>query len=156
MSRLLFRSTQRDLTIVPQYFIARGCIISANVFLTNSFVFLASSDAGCVDENRETIADCDGSTYGMAPSSLIVNIQVIAGILAALMMPLFGAIIDYTSYRREAGIFVGALLALIQATQIGTGNRTWFFMAILQGKTRSVALSTALLTRKTRYCGRIL
>lgn len=70
----------------------------------------------------------------MKPSSLIANVQVISGVLAALCMPLFGAIIDYTVHRRMSGIFVGAVLTLVQAIQIGTSYRNWFLMALLQGQ----------------------
>lgn len=105
----------------------------SNVFLTASLVYLASEHAGCVDEaTDEVIDDCDGRAFGMDPSALISTIAVISGVLSALFMPLFGAILDYTKYRWTVGVSSAGLMMLIQVAQIGTVQVTWFPMAVLQ------------------------
>ena len=47
-------------------------------------------------------------------------------------MPITGALVDYTPYRRAVGIVSGVLIVTIQAIQIYTVSSTWFPMAILQ------------------------
>uniref|UniRef100_A0A7S1UYJ8 Major facilitator superfamily (MFS) profile domain-containing protein n=1 Tax=Grammatophora oceanica TaxID=210454 RepID=A0A7S1UYJ8_9STRA len=111
---------------------ARGPIVMSNVFLTASLVYLASEEAGCVDENDEILEDCDGKVFGWSPGPLIANIAVISGVLSAFFMPLFGAIMDYTQHRWSVGVAAAVLITLIQAVQSYTVSSTWFPMAILQ------------------------
>mmetsp|Transcript_15028 Transcript_15028/g.24310 ORF Transcript_15028/g.24310 Transcript_15028/m.24310 type:complete len:475 (-) Transcript_15028:183-1607(-) len=47
-------------------------------------------------------------------------------------MPFVGALMDSTPYRRKLGTVVATLLWMIQTVQIGTNERTWFAMAVLQ------------------------
>lgn len=111
---------------------ARGAVVMSNVFLVSSLIYLASEAAGCVDENDTVIEDCTNKIHGFQPPSLIANIAVISGLLSAFLMPLIGAIVDYTPHRRMTGIVGAILLTLIQATQIATISATWFPMLILQ------------------------
>jgi MFS-type transporter involved in bile tolerance (Atg22 family) len=103
----------------------------ANIFLASSFIFLACDEAGGIDPDDGT-CDEDATARGFKPSALIANIAVISGILSAIFMPFFGAIIDYTDHRKLTGILSAFLLIAIQAVQIGTVAQTWFTMAILQ------------------------
>ena len=59
-------------------------------------------------------------------------IATASGILAAFLMPLIGAIIDYTPHRKTAGILSAVMIWLIQFAQIWTNSQTWFAMLILQ------------------------
>ena len=104
----------------------------SNVFLSTSLLYLASEEAGCIDDEDNLITDCPNKVYGFAPGSLITNVAVISGLLTAFLMPSVGAIIDYTPHRRLVGIITSVLVTLIQAIQIGTVSSTWFAMAILQ------------------------
>ena len=107
----------------------------SNIFLSSSLLRLASLEAGCefFDED-DTIAtpDCTTKIYGFRPSSLITNIAIISGLLAAFTMPLIGALIDFTPHRRKIGVYSAAVMMAIQAIQIGTVQSTWFAMAMLQ------------------------
>jgi MFS-type transporter involved in bile tolerance (Atg22 family) len=97
---------------------------------------LASDAAGCLTgdelENAEDDYECTGTVYGQSPVSLIANIAVVSGLLAAFFMPIIGVILDFTSYRRFVGIAFSVVFTMIQAAQIGIGEKTWFPMAILQ------------------------
>jgi MFS-type transporter involved in bile tolerance (Atg22 family) len=105
----------------------------SNLFLSSSILFLSAEEAGCLNEEGDEILDsCDGEVYGMRPASFLSNIAVVSGLLSALFMPVFGAMIDYTDHRRTVGAISAFLMMLIQATQIGTVSATWFPMAILQ------------------------
>lgn len=113
--------------------IGRGSIIMAGVYLSSSLIYLANIDAGCVDpETEEVIPGCNGKTHGFKPSALIANVAVISGLLAAIFSPVVGAIIDYTSYRRQIGIGSAVFSSLVQGAQIYTVESTWFVMSILQ------------------------
>ena len=113
--------------------VARGSIVMANVFLSAALIYLASKEAGCVDEEKEEIVDdCDGTVYGFRPAALITNIAAISGLLGAFFTPIIGAIIDFTSYRRAVGVATAAFSTLVQGVQIYTVESTWFVMSILQ------------------------
>lgn len=111
---------------------ARGAVVMSNIFLSTSLIYLASEEAGCLDEEGKVIEDCNNKTHGFQPPSLIANIAVISGLLSAFLMPYFGAVVDYTPHRRAVGIGAALLLIVIQAVQIGTVSATWFPMIILQ------------------------
>jgi MFS transporter, UMF1 family len=104
----------------------------ANIFLSASLLYLASQEAKCLTEDDEVDGDCTNRVYGFLPSSLVTNIAVISGLTAAFLMPLMGAILDYTPYRRTVGLVSAVAITLIQAIQIGTVSRTWLAMSILQ------------------------
>ena len=104
----------------------------SNIFLATSFVYLAEEEAGCLDEEGEVIDDCDGEAYGFQPATFVSNIAVISSVLAALFMPVIGAMVDYTNHRKTVGMVASALMILIQVIQIGTVSKTWLPMAILQ------------------------
>ena len=106
----------------------------ANIFLSSGLIYLASKEADCLDpeDSEEVDGDCENRIHGMVPSSLITNIAVISGLASAFTMPLTGAIVDFTPYRKHIGLGSALLIAIIQAIQIGTNENTWFYMSILQ------------------------
>ena len=104
-----------------------GPIILSNVFLAASLISLAQRSLQCVDED-----ECDGKVYGFKPSSLITIIDTVSSIMSAFFLPLFGAIVDFTSHRKLVGQIIALLIIVIQAIQIATIESTWFVMSILQ------------------------
>ncbi|CAJ1950760.1 unnamed protein product [Cylindrotheca closterium] len=111
--------------------IGRGLVIATNVFMSTSLLYLASEEVGCIDGEGNSI-DCDNKVYGFRPSSLLTNIAVITGLLAAFLNPIVGAIIDFTDHRHALGCAASVAMILIQAIQSYTVSSTWFPMAILQ------------------------
>ncbi|CAJ1959668.1 unnamed protein product [Cylindrotheca closterium] len=111
--------------------LGNGSIAISNVFLSTSFIYLASKEVGCIDENGR-LTPCDIRVHGFYPTTLVTNVAVFAGLLCAFALPVIGAIIDYTSHRRLVGRIVGFLIWLIQTIQIFTLENTWFPMIILQ------------------------
>ena len=100
--------------------ISRGAISMSNVYLANALIHLACKASGGFDETGTRCVNPNINIYGMKPYALISNIAVIASILAALTMPPTGAIIDYTPYRRQVGIWSAVLLVVISAVQVAT------------------------------------
>jgi MFS-type transporter involved in bile tolerance (Atg22 family) len=92
----------------------------SNIFLAGSLIYLACKEGGGIDPTTNTCNDEGITVHGMKPSALISNIAVASGLLAALLMPIIGAIIDYTPRRKFVGIASAIVLGCIQAVQIGT------------------------------------
>lgn len=128
---------------------ARGGIIMSNIFLSTALITLASDAAGCTKdegegdeatgEGEDTAAaaedgvnTCDETIYGFKPSSLITNIALVSGLISAFLLPVIGAIVDYTPHRRFVGVFSATFITIVQGVQIWLNETTWFPMAILQ------------------------
>ena len=109
----------------------RGAVVASNIFISSSLLYLASEEAGCLDEDGKA-TDCDEKIYGFQPSSLITNIAVISGLISAFLNPLIGAIVDFTDHRHAVGTIMSFIIITIQAIQVYTVSSTWFTMAILQ------------------------
>lgn len=112
--------------------LGRGPLVMSNIFLSTAFIYLASEEAGCLDQEGEIIDDCPNRVHGFKPASLVSTIAVISGLLAAFFMPLIGALVDFTPHRKAVGIWSVVAMILIQLVQAGTVSATWFPMAILQ------------------------
>jgi len=112
----------------------RGMLVMSNIYMSSSIFWLASEAAGCFDQEGNSISEgaCEQKVYGFTPSSLVSNIAIISGLLSAFLMPICGAIVDYTDYRRATGIAVVILMVVIQGVQVYTVESTWFVMAVLQ------------------------
>lgn len=110
--------------------IGRGPLTMSNLFFSASLLSLATEASVC-EENIDT-GTLICKIYGFRPGSLIPNIALIAGLMAAFTMPFIGALVDYSPHRRLIGILSAAFMIFIQAIQIGTVSATWFPMAILQ------------------------
>jgi MFS transporter, UMF1 family len=57
---------------------------------------------------------------------------ITSGLLASILLPLFGAIVDHTQYRRAVGAYTAAGLAIIKGLEVAVGPETWFSVATLQ------------------------
>lgn len=110
----------------------RGGLIMSNIFLSTALIRLASEAAGCVLDDTNEAQECNSEVYGFRPSSLITMIAVVSGILSALLLPILGAVVDYTPYRRSLGVFSAVFMTVVQGIQIWLTDTTWFPMAILQ------------------------
>lgn len=118
-----------DATAFNMFRIANGAVIMSNVFLSRSLIKLAERAAGCLDDDEGI---CELTIYGFRPSSLVTLIGTVSGLLAAFLLPIVGAIVDYTKHRKLLGLSTAVLLISVQAAQIYTVQSTWFVMAILQ------------------------
>ena len=59
-------------------------------------------------------------------------IAVVSGVLSAFLLPIIGAVVDYTPHRRLVGIGSALFITVVQGIQIWLTDSTWFPMAILQ------------------------
>ena len=125
---------------------ANGCLIDvyarATIFMSSFFVGpallkLASSQAikidGCLEGDKEYDECVKASRiYGFKPSSLLTNMGAIASLIAVVALPIFGAVVDFTSYRRQVGMYTAFGVTLIKVFELGLGPSTWFFVVCLQ------------------------
>jgi len=112
--------------------IGRGALVMSNIMISSSILWLASDAAGCFDDDKTADSACTKRIYGFVPSSFISNIAVVSGLVAAFLMPILGAYVDFTPHRRRCGIISASIMVVIQAIQIYTVPSTWFAMAFLQ------------------------
>lgn len=70
--------------------------------------------------------------YGFKPSSLLTNMGTITSLVSIISLPLFWAIVDFTPYRKQVGMFTAFGVVLIKIFELGLGPTTWFFVARLQ------------------------
>ena len=110
----------------------RGMLVMSNILMSSALLWLASDAAGCFEDEDTEPEACTKEIYGFIPASYITNIAVFSGLASAIMMPVFGAYVDFTSHRKTVGIISAALMIAIQAVQIYTTASTWFAMSILQ------------------------
>jgi MFS transporter, UMF1 family len=112
---------------------ARGTIIMSSLFLGPALLQLATESAyqACSDSGR---ADCNENPriFGFRPSSLLANIAVASGLLCSILLPVFGAIVDHTPFRRQVGAVTAVALVCCKAAEIMVGKRTWFLVALTQ------------------------
>lgn len=102
-------------------------IIAIGAFMMPALLELATEAAGCtLDE------PCDKTIYGIKPSSLLTTVHTIVSVGSAPLMPLMGAIVDYTSHRRIIGRLVSLSFCLLLFAQIFVSEKTWFVIAIVQ------------------------
>ena len=112
---------------------AKATIIMSSLFLGPALLELATDAAeqACRDEGTENCND-NAKIYGFRPSSLLSNIAVVSGLLCATFLPLFGAIVDHTPYRRQVGSYTAVALVVVKGSEVMVGRRTWFLAALLQ------------------------
>ena len=110
---------------------AMGPIFMSSLFLGPALLQLATEAAGCIyNESEETI--CENKVYGFRPSSLLSNMAVASGLLVPITLPLVGALVDHTPYRKQVAAWTAMGLAVVKGIEVSVGPYTWFLITILQ------------------------
>ena len=112
----------------------RSCLFISFMFLSLGILQYANEQAGCPTNPETGQFECtdENEVYGTKPSSILALIAMVGGIAASIFMPYFGAVVDYSDYRRGFGRVCAAILVVINFIQIFIFESTWFAMAILQ------------------------
>jgi MFS-type transporter involved in bile tolerance (Atg22 family) len=103
----------------------RGPLNQVGGYVGTAILRLATKSAGC-----KTVA-CNKKIYGFMPSSLLTLTTSIVGVIAAFLMPIVGAVVDHTQYRRFMGIVSGFLSVVLIGAQISISANNWFIMLII-------------------------
>jgi MFS transporter, UMF1 family len=126
--------------------------IGAGAFLGTALLQLAKEAAGCIENEEydgfinETInkqwknatswsdneEPCTGRVYGIRPSSILTTYTVVVSLFSASLLPLWGAILDYTPYRLQVGQLCSIFLCLLLFPQMFVNGNVWFMVAIMQ------------------------
>jgi UMF1 family MFS transporter len=108
--------------------------ISAGAFLATALLKLAKEAAGCETEpppGETKVPDCNNRIYGIRPSSLLTTYTIVIGVFSSILMPLMGAVVDYTSLRLKIGRISTVIWCVALFPSIFIGSKTWFPIAIL-------------------------
>lgn len=106
---------------------ARAPLNQAGALVGATLLRLAFAETSCTNP-----ATCTEQVYGFKPSSLLTFFSTIGGVMAALFMPVFGAIIDHTRYRKHVGVVSAALVSIITGVQLMVNEDTWFAVLVLE------------------------
>mmetsp|Transcript_15686 Transcript_15686/g.22350 ORF Transcript_15686/g.22350 Transcript_15686/m.22350 type:complete len:605 (+) Transcript_15686:87-1901(+) len=109
----------------------RGVISVGGLFLITALLRLAEDAAGCDTFLVSNTDECTNEIYGMRPSSLITAVQVAVAVLSSLCMPIIGAIIDHTQYRRLIGRLTALLLLGFNIAFVFLNANNWFAFLLL-------------------------
>jgi MFS-type transporter involved in bile tolerance (Atg22 family) len=109
--------------------------IGAGAFLSTSLLRLAKEAAGCEvvgSPEQVEMPECNETVYGIKPSSLLTTYTMIVGVVSSAMLPLIGAVVDYTPHRLTVGRWVSLLYTILIFPTIFLNDNTWFAVAIIQ------------------------
>ena len=107
--------------------------IASAVFLGTALITLSKEAAGCetaIPPGEDRIPECHNRIYGIKPSSLLSTYVTTLGILSACTLPIIGAVIDHTPYRRELGSISAFLQCCIIFLHIFIDDSIWVLVAV--------------------------
>ncbi|GMH84130.1 hypothetical protein TrST_g12285 [Triparma strigata] len=118
---------------------AMGTNVMSGLFLGTALLAMASNP-GCegegAGEGGQPDADPTVSFFftEMRSSSILAVMATVSGLGCAFLLPIIGAIVDYTPHRRKLAIISAFLLTLINASQVEVGKSTikWKTVGYLQ------------------------
>lgn len=107
---------------------ARGPFFQIGTYMGSSILRLASLAAGCPSSGG-----CTKTLYGLQPSSLLTLSSTVVGVVAAIFMPLFGAVVDHTRHRKLVGVISGFITVLTTGMQIGISVQpnNWLYIYVV-------------------------
>jgi len=109
--------------------------IGSGAFFGTALIRIAKEAAGCATEppfGETLIPPCDEKIYGIKPSSILTTYTMIVGVSSAALLPVMGAIIDYTPHRLIVGQVVSALFCILLLPQIFLNEDNFFALAMVQ------------------------
>ena len=108
----------------------RGPLNLVGGYLGSALLRLAAADVNCPNPGN-----CNVSVKGgiFKPSSLLTVTSAIVGIVAAILMPFVGALVDHTKHRKLLGVVSGFIVVLVTGLQmsISLEPNNWLFILVL-------------------------
>lgn len=102
--------------------VIQGVFFMSLAFYASAIVGLAEKKAGCDRESEEEV--CEGKVYGVRPGAILTLITSIAGFLGSILMPLVGAIVDHTDYRRGIALWSAVAMLVMAGLQMLLSEET--------------------------------
>ncbi len=112
-----------------------GVVIMSNVFIQVAILEFANRDAGCgyrIDAEDDDPPTCKGRSHGMRPANVYNTVATAGALSVAVLLPIVGAVVENSRFRKEVALASLLLLTLMQGVQISIDRTNWFGMAILQ------------------------
>ena len=102
----------------------RGPLNLVGSFVGGAILQMAIKEAGGPNETVKGL---------LKPSSFLTATTSLIGIVAAILMPVFGAVVDHTRYRRLVGVVSGVMAFSLIGMQmsISVEKNNWFYILIL-------------------------
>jgi MFS-type transporter involved in bile tolerance (Atg22 family) len=106
----------------------RGPLNQVGGFIGAAVLRLATVDAGCINPG-----DCDNTLKGLKPSSLLTTTSALVGVIAAILMPAVGAVVDHTRHRKLMAVLSGIIVVGMTGIQISISieRNNWFFILVV-------------------------
>lgn len=111
---------------------SRGLVTCHNLYINSGLLYLSKQAA--IDKCGLDYKNNDNGCliFGSDPESIVDNIMANATLISAFCMPIIGACLDYTPYRKSLGIACCSLIMVLLALQTWLNEQTWFYMSIAQ------------------------
>lgn len=109
--------------------------VGAGAFFGTALLRIAKESLGCATEPLEgetEVPECVGRVLGIKPSSLLTTYTMVIGVTSATLLPLMGAIVDYTRHRLLFGRIASALFCLSMFPSIFLNEQNFLIMAVIQ------------------------
>uniref|UniRef100_A0A7S3VA17 Major facilitator superfamily (MFS) profile domain-containing protein n=1 Tax=Chaetoceros debilis TaxID=122233 RepID=A0A7S3VA17_9STRA len=109
--------------------------VASSVYLSTVFVKFAYIEAGCaidIPDGETVLPECNGRIYGIKPSSILTVFVMALGVITALFLPIVGALLDSSNWRRAVGAITGVVLCVITLIQSFVSEEIWFPIFVLQ------------------------
>ena len=113
-----------------------GVVVMGNVFFSVAFLELAERDVGCgylyADDVDDDPPECKEKYRGIRPANIYILVTSAAAVVVAILVPLVGAVVDNTRFRKSVAAGSKAILAAISLVQTSLNRDNWFIMTVLQ------------------------
>jgi len=114
-------------------------LIGIGAFISPALVNLAKLEAGCeieappeyAEDETYVLPECTGTVHGIKPSSLLTIMSSIVGISSAFIIPIMGAVVDYTDKRRYLGRWISVFYSGGILTLAFLNEDSWFALSIV-------------------------
>lgn len=114
------------------YSLPVGVVIMSNIFMPLAILELAKRDADCPIVDDDDPPTCKGRSHGMRPANIYNVIATAGAVAVTLLLPVVGAIVENSRFRKEVACTSLVVTMLIQGVQIFINRSNWFSMAVLQ------------------------
>ena len=124
-----FREKVPEATGFNLFIAGQACLTTSFIYFSTALLELAELQAGCHNMDDDNDDPCESKVWGLLkPSSLITAISTFVSLGSSLILPVVGAVIDHTSYRKNVGEVTAYMLIALNAAGIAISVATFPFM----------------------------
>ena len=124
-----FREKVPEATGFNLFIAGQACLTTSFIYFSTALLELAELQAGCHNMDDDNDDPCESKVWGLLkPSSLITAISTFVSLGSSLILPVVGAVIDHTSYRKNVGEVTAYMLIALNAVGIAISEATFPFM----------------------------